>query len=96
VNNLSQEQQASFAVALQDRAKMTWRELTLQGKHGRGLEHLPRHKIKKHIPRHFSDHDKFTVFRYTDDNRPMIGVRTQDTFHVLWIEKDFGEVYDHG
>lgn len=95
VSNLAQEQQASFAVTLQEQAKATWKELTLRGRHAGGLEHFPASQIKKQIPDRFSDEKKFSVFRYIDDNRPMIGVRVRDVFHILWIEKDFGDVYDH-
>ena len=34
------------------------------------------------------------VLRY-DGFRPMAGVRTADTFHVIWIELEFGRLYDH-
>ena len=69
--------------------------LTLQSRHGHGLEHLPVGQIKKKVPVQFSDEEKLTVFRYSSDLRPMIGVRVQDVFHILWIEKDFGDVYEH-
>lgn len=35
------------------------------------------------------------VFRYSD-RLPMAGVRVGDTFHVVWIERQYGELYDHG
>jgi hypothetical protein len=27
---------------------------------------------------------------------PMAGVRVRDVYHVLWLEPEFGRLYDHG
>lgn len=34
------------------------------------------------------------AFRY-HGKRPMLGVRINEVFHVLWIERQFGDVYAH-
>lgn len=95
VKRLPESQQADFAVALQDKARFTWKELTLNRKHSHGVATLPRRAIKKQIPERFSDEDRFHVLRYTGNNRAMVGVRAGKVFHILWIEKTFGDVYDH-
>ena len=74
---------------------MTWEELIRADRHGLGLETLPADQIRPQIPTGFEDTRKFQVFRYSG-RLPMVGTRTNDTFHVIWIEKDFGDVYDHG
>jgi len=43
----------------------------------------------------FQDQDKFMVFRYYG-KLPMAGVWVADVYHVLWIEPEFGKLYDHG
>ncbi|SDM90211.1 hypothetical protein [Allokutzneria albata] len=95
VNSLPREQQAAFAVALQRRAAMTWREIVMAPRHGLGTERIPRRSIKARIPLAFEDSDEFLVLRY-DGKLPMAGVRAGDVLHVLWIEKNFGDLYDHG
>lgn len=86
---------ADFALALQKRCSMTWQQITFADKHGLGLEMIDAGAIKPTVPESFSDREKFTVMRYSG-LLPMVGVRVVDTFHILWIEGDFGDVYDHG
>jgi len=34
------------------------------------------------------------AFRYMG-KLPMLGVRVREVFHLLWVERQFGDVYDH-
>ena len=95
VHNLEATGQAAFAKALQKLAGSKWKDLILAHRHGQGSERIPREQIKAPIPQRFQDQDKFLVFRY-NGKHPMAGVRVDDVFHVLWIERQFGELYDHG
>ncbi|WP_143261972.1 hypothetical protein [Allokutzneria sp. NRRL B-24872] len=95
VDNLPKEQRAAFAVALQRRAAMTWRDIVMAPRHGLGTENLPREQIKAKIPAAFEDSEEFLVLRY-DGKLPMAGVRAGEVLHILWIEKHFGDLYDHG
>ncbi|MDQ1293437.1 MAG: hypothetical protein QG608_1318 [Actinomycetota bacterium] len=92
---LERRQQAALAVTLQQRAKLTWPQIVQADRHGQGTEKIPSRSIKPSVPTQFQDRDNFLVFRY-DGTRPMVGVRTGEVFHVLWIERQYGEVYDHG
>lgn len=74
---------------------MLWKEILLADRHGLGTETLPSNQIKPEIPPDLQDRDKFLVFRYSG-KLPMLGFRTTDTFHVVWIEARFGMVYHHG
>ncbi|MEJ2853749.1 MULTISPECIES: hypothetical protein [unclassified Saccharothrix] len=94
VGNLSRDGQASFAMALQKRASMTWLEIIQANRHGLGSENIPRSAIKARIPPHFADAEQFLVLRY-DGRKPMAGVRTGAIFHILWIECEFNELYAH-
>ena len=95
VKALPIDRQAQLAQALQERGRMTWDEITLAPRHGLGSELLPRRQIKAPIPAGFEDQERFLVLRYAG-KLPMVGTRTNDTFHILWIESEFGELYDHG
>jgi hypothetical protein len=94
VHALNADGQAAFAKTLQKLSASHWKDLILAQRHGQGSEFIPRKQIKAPIPPQFEDKDKFLVFRY-HGNRPMAGVRIGDIFHVLWIEPEFGRLYDH-
>jgi hypothetical protein len=58
----------------------------------------PKTASKRHPGEHsdkYGDAKEFLVMRY-DGLRPMVGIRSNDVFHVLWIENEFGDLYDHG
>lgn len=74
---------------------MTWNEIRLADRHGYGSEKLPLDKLSISLPSSFEDEDHVTVLRY-DGLLPMVGVRRRSTFHILAIERQFGELYDHG
>lgn len=95
LNALDKDARAAFAMTLQKLASLTWGELRGQHKHKLGYEMLPANKFKASAPRGFDDAPQFMVFRY-HGKLPMAGVRVNEVFHVLWIERHFRELYDHG
>ena len=95
VHALDAAGQAAFAKTLQKLSGSLWKELILAPRHGQGSERILRDQIRAPIPPRFQDQDKFLVFRY-NGLLPMAGARVDDVYHVLWIERRFGELYDHG
>jgi hypothetical protein len=95
VHSLDASNQAAFAKSLQKLSASRWKDLIVAPRHGQGSERIPRGQIRAPIPPRFQDQDKFLVFRY-NGKHPMAGVRVDDVFHVLWIEPQFGDLYDHG
>ena len=81
-------------MALQDRARMTWLQIKMAGRHGLGSENITKGQIRATIPEAFRGTDQFMALRY-HDKLPMVGVRVKDVFHVLWIEARYGDVYPH-
>jgi hypothetical protein len=94
VRCLTDKQRADLALSIQQRCEMSWNQIILTPKHGLGTENMPANQIKPKIPECFGDREQFIVLRYSG-NLPMVGVRIGDVFHVLWIEKHFGDVCDH-
>lgn len=92
---LDKNLQADFAKALQKRGQLTWEQVYGTFRHGMGTEKLPSDQIKPGIPESLAEHEHFLVMRYSG-KLPMVGFRTSDTFHVVWIEGEFDTVYDHG
>lgn len=95
MTDLPTEKQADVAKAFQKRSRMTWNEILLADRHGLGCENLPSYQIKVGIPKELEDRKNFLVLRYSG-KLPMIGFRISDTFHLVWIEAEFGQIYDHG
>ena len=93
VEELSPSQKAEFLLKWAKRSMFTWKDLTSHGKHGLGSEQLPSHKIKRKPPEELAQ-DKYMVLRH-EGNYPFVGYKIRDTFYVLWIEANYGDVYDH-
>lgn len=94
-DELSAEQCQQFLCKWQKRSTMTWLELSQIGRHGLGSEKLVKSKFTPDIPKQFEDQDKFTIFRH-QENLPMAGVKVEDVYYVIWIEKKYNELYKHG
>ena len=95
LQQLDRDHQAAFALALEKRAQMTWQQIKFADRHGLGSELIPVEQLRTTVPVKFRDEAKAMVLRYKD-TLPMVGFRTTDTFHVVWIECTHGDVYDHG
>jgi len=84
-----------FLLRLSKLSTMTWQNIYQSPRHGFGTEKLQVKSVKpsfKSIP---EDIDNFLVIRATGDNRPFLGFRNDDTFEVVFIESEFGDIYRH-
>lgn len=93
VSDCNQEHQAAFAVALYERAKMTWLDITLASRHGLGIEKIARSSFRVAIPPEITPDVEFISMRF-HGTAPMVGYRNGRTFHILWLDADF-TVYRH-
>ena len=91
---MTDKQRQQFLEKWQLRSQMTWRELSQHSRHGLGSEKMPKRSIKAQIPGQFQDVDKFTVFRH-EGNLPFVGWKNGSVFYLIWIECQYGELYDH-
>lgn len=94
VTDLTEGRGGDFAVRLERLCEHTWKALQQMGKHGLGSEKVT-WPLKPKVPENLTQ-TSLWAFRYTGDNRPMVGYRSNDVFHVVWIEDRFGDLYDHG
>lgn len=58
-----------------------------------GFEMVPQKEVKPMVPEDFAQ-DKYMVFRHRG-NLPFVGFKAGNTFRVLWIEANYGDLYDH-
>jgi hypothetical protein len=94
VHALDHDGQAALARTMQKLSSLTWKQLLQAGRHGAGFELIPAGQIGAPILARFGDVARFMVFRYSGQ-RPMGGYRVGDVYHILWIEREFGELYHH-
>jgi hypothetical protein len=88
---------AEFIVRMKKLSNLGWNSIDLADRHGFGYEKIPLARIKiKNMPSIIAPEvTNLTVFRATGDNRAFLGIRIEDVFHIIFIEENFGDVYDH-
>ena len=73
-----------------------WKKIQNTDKHSFGTEKIPVKQIKKTLPNFITpDIDTLTVFRANGDNRPFLGLRDGNVFHIIFLEEKFNDVYNH-
>lgn len=74
---------------------LDWNEISKSKRHSFGYEKISTDSIKKdiHITKEI---DYLFAFRATGDNHVFLGFREGNVFKVVFIESDFGDIYNHG
>ncbi len=86
----------SFIERIHKLSNLTWNQINVADRHGFGIEKLPVGQIKPELPKFVTpDVTDLTVFRANGDNRPFLGLRKNNVFHVIFLEETFGDVYNH-
>ena len=88
------DEKKSFINKLVELSNLTWKQIKFAPKHGLGFEKIRKDQLKVPIPTNISDDVTFLALRY-HEKKPMVGYRTQATFHIIWFDSTFS-LYDHG
>lgn len=94
IEDLNDKQRSDFLIKWAKRCTHTWRDLRTHSRHGLGYEMIPSRSIYPNAPEELAE-EKYMVFRH-QGNLPFAGFKAGDTFYVLWIEKQYGDLYNHG
>lgn len=83
---------------LKKMSELGWKEIRKSGRHQYGFEKIPVESLhpKREIEILTPDVKKVDVCRATGNNLPMIGLVEGSVFHVIYIESNFGDIYNHG
>lgn len=85
-----------FLERMKKLGELTWDTVFTTQRHSFGAEKIPvsslRSNVRKLVP---SGMDSLLALRATGDNHVFLGYRDGDIFQVLFIEHEFGDVYDH-
>lgn len=84
-----------FLIRLKKLSELGWKEINKSGKHSFGKEIIPQNMIKHQLPSIITPEVNLYAFRAKGDNHPFVGYRENNIFHILYIEANFGDIYDH-
>lgn len=88
-----------FLQRLKKLSELGWSEIRRSRRHLYGLEPIPKSCLKPDLncvgEIITDDVEKLHVFRVDSDNHPFVGLQIGRIFHVIFIEANFGDIYDH-
>lgn len=87
---------SDFLFRLKKLSELGWNEISKSARHSFGTEKMPVKSLKPDMPAIITDDvDELTVFRANGNNLPFLGIRKSGLFHVIFIETNFGDIYNH-
>lgn len=84
-----------YIFRLQKLSILGWKEIQKSDRHSFGTEIIAHDMIKPDLPRHITPEVTLYAMRANGNNLPFIGYREGKVFHVIFIETNFGDIYDH-
>jgi hypothetical protein len=85
-----------FLLRLKKLSELGWKEIRHSQRHGFGMEKISVNSIHPKLPSCVTpDVTHLHAFRATGNNLPFVGIEIQKVFRVLFIETNFGDIYDH-
>jgi hypothetical protein len=84
---------SAFATTLLHLSQMTWEQIIQAHRHGSGYEEIKRTALRTDIPTVITPDIDFIAFRF-QDMKPMIGYRSNNIFHIVWIDRNL-KIYKH-
>ena len=86
-----------FIFRLRKLAELGWKGIGKADRHGFGTEKIPVKSLKPNLPDFITDDvEELTVFRASGNNLPFLGIRKANIFHIVFVETNFGDIYNHG
>jgi len=86
-----------FLMRLQKLSALGWAEIRKSHRHAYGLEPIPLYKIRPQVlPDSITpDVKHLHAFRAGGNNLPFLGIQLNNIFRILFIEANFGDIYEH-
>lgn len=84
---------AEFVERLKKISNLSWKQINVADRHGFGTEKLPISQNKPELPKFISPEiTHLLVLRANGDNRPFLGLREKNIFHIIFIEENFNDI----
>lgn len=91
---------STFFITFLERLKklccLDWDTVSLSARHSFGYEKIPVGSLTTAARQHVPGMQSLMAFRASGDNHVFLGYRENNIFQVIFIEYDFGDVYNHG
>lgn len=85
-----------FIIRLKKLSELGWKSIRIDKKHGYGYEKIPVSQIKPTISATPTpDANYLFAFRANGAKNVFLGVQVGNVFYILFIEANFGDVYNH-
>lgn len=85
-----------FLERLKKLSELDWNEINKSDRHSYGWEKIKIKNIKKALPPFITDDVEYLLaFRANGNNLPFLGLREKNIFHIIFIETNFGDIYNH-
>lgn len=79
---------ADFVERLKKLCNLSWKEIDISQRHGFGTEKIDIKQLKPQLPNFVTpDVTDLTIFRANGDNRPFLGLRKNNIFHIIFLRK---------
>jgi hypothetical protein len=92
LSSCTKEQKAALADTLDKLSKLPWKEIRGSHRHAMGFEKIDQNSLRISVPEETKDKNVL-AFRFCG-MAPMLGVKKQATFYVIWLDTTF-EAYPH-
>lgn len=76
-------------------SELSWTQIYSSKIHGFGAEKLHIKQLSAAMPSGITDEVELTAIRFSGKNQPMVGFRTGNVFHILFLDPGFS-LYSHG
>lgn len=92
LDKCNKDERAALIDKFAELSRLTWGQIRQAPRHGLGCETIDANSMKVPVPEDVNK-DRLIAFRFCG-LAPMIGVRREATFYVLWLDRDFS-AYPH-
>ena len=86
---------SEFLLRLKKLSELGWKGIATSDRHSFGMEKITQESIKHAIPSSITPEVPLFAFRATGNNLPFVGFLEGKVFHIVFIETEFGDIYDH-
>ena len=84
-----------FLLRLKKYSDLGWKQMAVEKRHDYGWEYLSPDRMKHQLPTAITPEVQLMVLRSSNDKRAMVGFREWNIFHVIFIEANFNDIYEH-
>ena len=85
-----------FLLRLKKYSDLGWKQMAVEKRHDYGWEFLPHDRIKQKLPVEITPEVQLMVLKSANDKRAMVGFREWNIYHIIFIEAQFNDIYEHG